>query len=122
MAELILARSPYVIDNLNFEEGTTTTLTLSIRSANSVIKIYSFTFGSEKYINISPFLKDYLDDYPILYVYTSVIGTAIGGGYLAEIKQFSVTDGYASSYDCHTYTFSDHLFDNCLYAGYHDVL
>jgi len=122
MAELILARSPYVIDNLNFEEGTTTTLTLSIRSANSVIKIYSFTFGSEKYINISPFLKDYLDDYPILYVYISVIGTAIGGGYLSEVKQFSVTDGYAYYEEGHNKKFSDYLLDNCLYAGSNDVI
>lgn len=120
MAELILARSPYVIDVEGYDDGAQ--LEVVIWTGSNDLKYYDFNFGTEKYINISPFVKDYLDDYDVLSVYTTVVGSISGVPQPYLNQHLVFTDGYAYYEEGYNKKFSDYLLDNCLYAGSNDVV
>lgn len=84
---LILTRSPYIIENFHtafnerFDDNAILTLIISEinDSFNSItLKSYTLDYGKQKYIDISPLIRDYLIDRDVVTVFVTINGTIDG--------------------------------------------
>jgi len=79
---LILTRSPYLIENVNgtgvrFDDNALLTLTISEiedNFTNTTLYTYPLNYGKQKYIDISPFIRDFLIDRDVVVVTVSISG------------------------------------------------
>jgi len=117
---LILTRSPYFVSKGNFDNGALLSVTISNRiSASSVttLKTYNLNFFSQQYIDISPLIRDYLDNLDVLVVSTTVSGA------INEVTQSDVllshiaVDGYAKYEEGFNPDLSTELSKDSYYAG-----
>lgn len=126
---LILTRSPYIIENVNasgvrFDDNAVLTLTISDRndSFNSVtLKVYTLNFGKQKYIDISPLVRDYLIDRDVVIVSATITGfiNDVNATYHPLLSE-PASDGY--SYYEEGVNKDSQLIDVNYYAGSNNII
>lgn len=139
---LILTRSPYFVSREDLDESATLQLDIGLYDTDlggiNVMKTYNLVFRSSFYIDISPFLRDYLGtDYEynafsgnyistvsgdILYVRTTLSGTKNGVVQSDVVSSSFATDGYLYSEESFNKDFAGELRDNSFYAGSTDLV
>lgn len=142
---LILTRSPYFVSRNDLDEGASLVVEVGDYDADSggfeVEKTFTFNYRNGYFIDISPFLNDYLGE---SYTYSTSTGTYVSdrsvrrqtlrycrvtlSGEKAGVPQSDVvtehhiTKGYLFSTDDFNKDFTSDLEDNCYYAGSSDVI
>lgn len=95
---LILARSPYFISRGNLDDDATMSVDIGFvtdSGSETVLKTLLFSFRQQKKIDISPFIRDYFDDYEILQVKTTINGSLSGVIQDPVTTTYLSTDGYS---------------------------
>lgn len=142
---LILTRSPYFVSRNDLDEGATLTLEIGDYNADTsgfeVEKTFVFNYRNAYFIDISPFLNDYLG---ASYVYSTAVDTYVsdrnarkqtlrycrvtlsgeksGVSQPDVVTEHHVTRGYLFSTDDFNKDLTSELEDNCYYAGSSDVI
>ena len=120
---LILARSPYHIEK-EFPEGSFLDVNIGYVDDTGVftlLKTYNLLFRNQSYLDISPFIRDYLIDYKVLVVNTVNGGTNVFGEFVYET--YIATDGYTYYEDGSNKDFTDTLKNTtAYYAGSNNVI
>jgi len=124
---LILARSPYFIERGDYDTGSTLSVNIGYVNDSNIyvsLKIYILTFSSETHLDISPLIRDYLIDYEVVQVTTTVFGTIDNvAPETPDIRNFVATDGYGYYEEGANKDHTDLLKDiNGYYAGSNNVV
>jgi len=126
---LILARSPYLIENVNgnyqrFDDNALLTLTISERDdnfTNNTLYAYSLNYGKQDYIDISPFIRDFLVDREVVVVQASISGVVSGVNTVyTPISRTIASNGY--SYYEEGANKDSQLIDINYYAGSNNII
>ena len=126
---LILTRSPYIIENVNasgvrFDDNAVLTITISEINdffSSVTLKTYTLNFGKQKYIDISPLVRDYLIDRDLVNVNATINGTinGVSNGFVV-LSYVLASNGY--SYYEEGVNKDSQLIDVNFYAGSNDVI
>ena len=137
---LIFARSPYLVSRDSLDEGAQLKLEIGDYDADSggfeVEKTFIFNYRNAYYLDVSPFLKDYLDrqfsfiggDWVasvqklVRYCRITLSGNISGVAQSDVVTEHYFTSGYLYSTDDFNKDFTSDLEDNCYYAGSSDVI
>ena len=126
---LILARSPYLIENVNvsyqrFDDNALLTLTISEiedNFTNTTLYAYSLNYGKQDYIDISPFIRDFLIDRDVVVVTVSISGVVSGVNTVyTPISNTIASNGY--SYYEEGVNKDSQLIDINYYAGSNNII
>ena len=126
---LILARSPYLIENVNvsnqrFDDNALLTLTISEiedNFTNTTLYVYSLNYGKQDYIDISPFIRDFLIDRDVVVVKASISGVISGVNTVyTPISNTIASNGY--SYYEEGVNKDSKLIDINYYAGSNNII
>lgn len=127
---LILTRSPYIIENFHtaFDErfDDNATLTLIISEINdsfnsTTLKTYPLNYGKQKYIDISPLIRDYLIDRDVVTVTATINGTINDVSQsITVLNAAPASDGY--SYYEEGVNKDSKLIDVNYYAGSNNII
>ena len=126
---LILARSPYLIENVNgnnqrFDDNALLTLTISEREnifTSTILYTYSLNYGKQDYIDISPFIRDFLIDRDVVVVRASISGVVSGVNTVyTPIINTIASNGY--SYYEEGVNKDSQLIDINYYAGSNNII
>jgi len=126
---LILTRSPYIIENVNasgvrFDDNAVLTLTISEINdffSSVTLKTYPLNFGKQKYIDISPLVRDYLIDRDLVNVNATINGTinGVSQGFVV-LSYVLASNGY--SYYEEGVNKDSQLIDVNFYAGSNNII
>ncbi len=142
---LILTRSPYLVSRDDLDEGAQLTLEIGDYNADTigfeVEKTIVFNYRNAYYLDVSPFLKDYLGrsysystssgaytsdrstrKQVLRYCRMTLSGELSGVSQADVVTEFFFTSGYLYSTDDFNYDFSSDLEANAYYAGSSDIV
>ena len=142
---LILTRSPYLVSRDDLDEGAQLTLEIGDYNADTtgfdVEKTIVFNYRNAYYLDVSPFLKDYLGrsytystgsgayvsergvrKQVLRYCRMTLSGEVSGVAQADVVTEFFFTSGYLYSTDDFNYDFSADLEANAYYAGSSDIV
>lgn len=116
---LILARSPYFVNKGNLEDATLDIEVGYIDSAGNQITLttYSLVFLGQSNLDISPFIRDYFDDYEIVTVVTKLNGNISDVAQTEVVVNYLAVDGYSYFEEGYNLDKSGDLESNLFYAG-----
>ena len=122
---LILARSPYLVSRGNLDNNAYLFLDIGYVDSSGgevILKSFPLTFRFQNKIDISPFIRDYFNDYEILTVKTRLNGNVSGVPQSEVVTTFLATDGYTYYEEGFNYDLSTYLENNLFYAGSNDLI
>ena len=118
---LILARSPFFINRSGLDDDATFTFTLRYRDGSGTlvnIENYTLAFRLEQNIDISPFIRDFLDVYEIINVRVVINGSISGIPQTPIVDEYFAVDGYGYYEEGYNKDFESYLRnDVAFYAG-----
>lgn len=122
---LILARSPYFVDRGSL--GNDASLAVEIGYINEsgsqvILKTYALVFRNKQKLDISPFIRDYLEGYDVLTVKTYLNGSIDDVEQAEVVGSYLATDGYSYFEEGYNLDKSVFLEDNLFYAGSNDLI
>lgn len=121
---LILTRSPFFISKGNLDNAS---LGLNIGYVDSsgvqiVLQTYTFAYRGIQRIDISPFIRDYLEDYEIVTATTYLNGDISEVAQTEVVTNYLAVDGYSYYEEGYNVDKCDELEDNLFYAGSSDLI
>lgn len=136
---LILTRSPYFVSRSNLDEGASLTLEIGDYDADAggfqTDKTFVFNFRNAYYLDIAPFLNDYLgEDFTyvngwqtngvkdVRYCRITLSGEVSGVAQSDVVTEFHFTGGYLYSTDDYNEDKATELANNAYYAGSSDKI
>ena len=132
---LILTRSPHLIKRGNLDEGANLRLEIGkyqeAESGFEIEKTYDFNFRNSNYLDVSPFIRDFLGflgaSVRVVYVRLTLSGEINGVVQADDVSEFFASEGYLYSDDGKPIVggemidLTDTLESNCWYSGSSEV-
>ena len=133
---LVVTRSPFFVSRFNYLGSAFLRLEIGSWDYGDagwlVDKTYELDFRNSKYLDISPFIRDYIDAYVytgnnlysiVKYIRTTLSGTDSNGNAVADtVAEHYVSDGYLFSTDGYNEDLNDTLKENCWFANSTDMV